>query len=62
MMVSRSRIRIYEVLTANKENVIMIKDRRTMVVITEEEFNLDEWWTTTLRRERKKRGKAKGTS
>lgn len=58
MVISRAQLKIYEVLIASKDQVLLMKDGKTACVMTREEFEKDDWFTTVKRRtERKPRGK-----
>jgi phenylpyruvate tautomerase PptA (4-oxalocrotonate tautomerase family) len=59
MLVAKAVTRVYEVLVASKDQAIMMKDQKTAVVITREEFENDDWYTAVKRRQRRTRGKAK---
>ncbi len=61
MVISRAQLKIYEVLAASKDQVLMMKDGKTACIMTREEFEKDDWYTAVKRRnERKARGKNKG--
>lgn len=59
-MVSRSNLQVFEVLVADAEQVMLMKDDHSAVLMTKAEFEKDNWWTAVKRKERRLRGKNQG--
>lgn len=59
MFVSSENLKVYEVVMADRVQALMMKDDRTAVVMTKEEFEKYDWWTAVTRRKRRTRGKTK---
>jgi len=57
MLVAKADLRVYEVLIADRVQAIMLKDKKTAVVITATEFDRHEWYTSVPDRKRRKNGK-----
>jgi hypothetical protein len=61
MVISRRNIKVYEVLSASKDQVILMESDKKWVLFTREDYEADDWYTAVKRRtERKPRGKNKG--
>lgn len=61
MCVAKADLKVYEVLAADKEHAIMMKNDKSACIMTVDEFELGEWYTTVKRRkDRKSNGKTEG--
>lgn len=56
LTVAKSDLKLYEVLIAGPEQVIMMKGKETACVITAEEYSKDDWFTVAKANTRRKHG------